>query len=139
MLSWEKTTTGVPKPVIVGVAGGTGSGKTTVVSEILKGLKNREVTVIQHDSYYKDRRYLSIEARSDVNYDHPDALETSLLVDHLHQLLTGRSVNVPVYDFATHTRKPETVTALVPVRKRSQVSWRRMTASRSSSVSPWAP
>jgi uridine kinase len=99
-------------PVIVGVAGGTGSGKTTVVSEILRELRAEDVAIIQHDSYYKDRSYMSSEERSNVNYDHPDALDTSLLVQHLLQLRAGYSVEVPVYDFATHTRtiKTEIVT-----------------------------
>jgi len=92
---------------VVGVAGGTGSGKTTVVTEILKGLDTSDVLVLQHDSYYRDRSHLSPEERVDINYDHPDALETSLLVEHLKQLLAGQPIEVPIYDFATHTRKSE--------------------------------
>lgn len=95
------------RPVIVGVAGGTGSGKTTVVSEILKGLNTSDVVVIQHDSYYRDRSHLKSEERVNINYDHPDALETSLLVQHLKQLLSGEAIEVPKYDFATHTRSSE--------------------------------
>lgn len=98
---------GSNRPTVVGVAGGTGSGKTTVVTEILKGLDNNDVLVIQHDSYYKDRSYLPSEERANINYDHPDALETSLLTEHLKQLLAGQAVEMPLYDFATHTRKPE--------------------------------
>lgn len=92
------------RPVVVGVAGGTGSGKTTVVAEILKALNGKEVLVIQHDSYYRDRSQLPRDQRADINYDHPDALETSLLAQHLKQLLAGQAVEVPIYDFATHTR-----------------------------------
>ena len=95
------------QPIIVGVAGGTGSGKTTVVKEILKGLNSDCVEVIQHDAYYRDRSHLPNEERARINYDHPDALETTLLIDHLKVLQTGRPVNIPIYDFATHTRKPE--------------------------------
>lgn len=95
------------RPIVVGVAGGTGSGKTTVVTEILKELDASDVVVIQHDSYYKDRSHLPREERSNINYDHPDALDTSLLVEHLRQLLAGQTVKIPVYDFATHTRKQE--------------------------------
>ncbi len=93
-------------PVFVGVAGGTGSGKTTVVSEILKGLKN-EAAVIAHDSYYRDRSHLPVEERANINYDHPDALETPLLVEHLKKLRAGEPVDVPCYDFSTHTRTQE--------------------------------
>ncbi len=95
-------------PVIVGVAGGTGSGKTTVVSEIIKGLKPGDAAIIAHDSYYKDRSLMPPEQRAQVNYDHPDALETSLLVQHLKLLRCGQAVDVPCYDFATHTRRPVT-------------------------------
>jgi len=93
--------------VIVGVTGGTGSGKTTVVSEILKGLNGNDVIVIQHDSYYRDRSHLKREDRIDINYDHPDALETELLVHHLRQLLAGKAIDIPMYDFASHTRRLE--------------------------------
>jgi len=95
------------RPIVVGVAGGTGSGKTTVVKEIMKGLDTHDVLVIQHDSYYKDRSHLSPEKRADINYDHPDALETSLLIAHLKQLLAGQPIEVPIYDFGTHTRKTD--------------------------------
>ncbi len=95
------------RPVVIGVTGGTGSGKTTVVQEILRQLDTSEVLVIQHDSYYRDRSHLPKEQRADINYDHPDALETPLLVEHLKRLLAGEAVEIPIYDFATHTRKAE--------------------------------
>ncbi len=95
-------------PVLVGVAGGTGSGKSTVVSEILRQLHTGDVAVIQHDSYYRDRSHLPEAQRSQINYDHPDALETSLLVRHLVELRSGQPVHVPCYDFATHTRTVQT-------------------------------
>jgi uridine kinase len=98
---------GSGRPVVVGVAGGTGSGKTTIVEEILKGLDTSAVSLIQHDSYYRDRSHLPSAERDNINYDHPDALETSLLIEHLNQLLTGHAVDIPIYDFATHTRKAE--------------------------------
>jgi uridine kinase len=98
---------GLARPIIVGVAGGTGSGKTTVVSEILKGLDGKNVLVLQHDSYYKDRSHLPARDRANINYDHPDALETMLLVEHLGKLLAGQTAEVPIYDFVTHTRRPE--------------------------------
>jgi uridine kinase len=95
------------RPVIIGVAGGTGSGKTTVVREIVSRLGPEDVAVVQHDSYYRDRSGISPEERARINYDHPNALETSLLVEHLRTIREGRSVDVPVYDFSTHTRTTE--------------------------------
>jgi uridine kinase len=97
------------KPVIIGVAGGTGSGKTTVVREIVRRLGENDVAVIQHDSYYRDRSRIPPAERALVNYDHPDALETALLVEHLRALLDGQTVDVPVYDFSTHTRAAKVV------------------------------
>lgn len=91
----------------MGVAGGTGSGKTTIVREMLKGIAPDNVLLIQHDSYYKDRSHLPSQERANINYDHPDALETSLLIRHLKQLLAGEPADIPIYDFVTHTRKPE--------------------------------
>ena len=90
--------------LILGVAGGSGSGKTTVVEEICRSLHPSPVSVIHHDSYYKDLIHLPFEERAEVNFDHPDALETTLLVEHLAKLRTGNPVDVPVYDFSTHTR-----------------------------------
>jgi uridine kinase len=100
--------TGV-RPVIIGVAGGSGSGKTTVVREIVSRLGPDDVAVVQHDSYYRDRGGLPLAERAKINYDHPDSLETSLLVDDLRSLLEGRTVDVPVYDFSTHTRTRDVV------------------------------
>jgi uridine kinase len=97
--------------ILVGVAGGSGSGKTTVVEEMVRGLEPFPVTVIHHDAYYKDLSHIPFEERTKVNFDHPDALETSLLVEHLKILRAGGSVEVPFYDFATHTRKAESRTA----------------------------
>lgn len=90
--------------VLLGVAGGSGSGKTTVVEEILRSLHPFPVSVIHHDAYYRDLSHRPFEERMEVNFDHPDALETELLVEHLHRLRNGEGVNVPIYDFATHTR-----------------------------------
>ncbi|MFQ5744810.1 MAG: uridine kinase [Acidobacteriota bacterium] len=93
------------KPTVIGVAGGTCSGKTTVVQRIVKALGSGEVTVIEHDSYYRDHPELSLEERASLNFDHPDALETDLLVGHLGELLDGHPVTIPVYDFSTHERQ----------------------------------
>ena len=96
------------RPVIIGVAGGTGSGKTTVVNKIVDSLGDGAVSVIEHDFYYKDHPELSLEDRSALNYDHPDALETELLVQHLEGLRGGHRVEAPKYDFSLHARKQET-------------------------------
>lgn len=89
---------------LIGVAGGTGSGKTTLTNNILTALKTRHVSVIQHDWYYYDRSRVPPEERVEINYDHPDALETGLLIRHLRQLKKGRAVKPPRYNFVTHTR-----------------------------------
>lgn len=94
--------------ILLGVAGGSGSGKTTVVEEIVRGLAPAPVSVIHHDAYYRDLGHLSPRERARVNFDHPDALETPLLVEHLTRLRRGEAVDIPVYDFATHTRREET-------------------------------
>ncbi len=95
------------RPVILGVAGGSGSGKTTVVREIVNALGPEQVAVIHHDSYYRDASHLPLEERTAINYDHPDALETGLLVTHLQRLRHGEAVDVPVYDFTAHVRRTE--------------------------------
>jgi uridine kinase len=99
-------------PIIIGVAGGSGSGKTTVVRQIVRHLGRSRVTIVHHDSYYRDAGGLSPEQRAQINYDHPDSLETSLLVEHLAALRAGRDVEIPVYDFTTHHRLAETETAV---------------------------
>jgi uridine kinase len=92
------------RPVVLGVAGGSGSGKSTVVREVCRILGQDVTSVLHHDSYYRNLAHLPFEARVEVNFDHPDALETELMVDHLHALLRGAPVEVPTYDFSTHTR-----------------------------------
>ena len=94
-------------PIILGVAGGSGSGKTTVVREIVASLGPDQVAVIHHDSYYRDASHLPLQERIGINYDHPNSLETELLVQHLRELRRGRSVDVPVYDFTVHCRAKE--------------------------------
>lgn len=95
------------RPIIIGVAGGSGSGKTTVVRGIMRNLGAADAALIHHDSYYRDTSHLTPEARLSINYDHPDSLETELLVEHLKELRAGRGVAVPVYDFAAHSRLPQ--------------------------------
>lgn len=94
--------------VFLGVAGGSGSGKTTVVREIVRRLDPAPVSVIHHDAYYRDLGHVPWEERTRVNFDHPDALETDLLVRHLARLRAGEAVDIPVYDFSTHTRTGRT-------------------------------
>ena len=94
--------------VVIGVAGGSGSGKTTVVRRIVESLGHDQVTVLEHDRYYRYRSELRLEERAALNYDHPDSLETDLLVRHLEQLRAGQPVEVPVYDFARYARLPAT-------------------------------
>jgi uridine kinase len=94
--------------VIIGVAGGTGSGKTTVANRILDRVGAQHIAYIPHDAYYKDLSHLSQDERAKVNFDHPDSLESSLLIEHLQQLREGRAVEIPVYDFTTHSRTSRT-------------------------------
>jgi len=95
------------RPLIVGVAGGTASGKTTISQAILDRVGGSCVAFIPHDAYYRDLSYLSFEERTQVNFDHPDSLETELLVAHLDALCRGEAIDVPVYDFSVHSRKDE--------------------------------
>jgi uridine kinase len=120
------------RPLIIGIAGGSGSGKTTIAQRVRATLAGEpvrghdgavdsvrlpvrttsaadpeSVTIIEHDAYYRDREDLSFEERCKLNFDHPDSLETSLLVEHLRALRAGRAVDVPIYDFKNHRRSPE--------------------------------
>ena len=95
--------------LIVGIAGGTGSGKTTVVNKIMKVFPNEEVIVIPQDSYYRDNSDISLEERQKINFDHPDSVEFGLLIDHLKQLKKGREINMPVYSYITCLRSEETI------------------------------
>jgi len=97
-------------PLVIGVAGGSGSGKTTVVRRIVDALDEARVTVLEHDRYYRDRNDLRLEERAALNYDHPDSLETDLMVRHVNELRAGRTVEAPVYDFARHARVASTET-----------------------------
>jgi uridine kinase len=93
--------------LVVGIAGATGSGKTTVAKSLTEALPRGSVALLQHDSYYRDRDDLTYEQRCELNFDHPDSLETSLLVQQVQRLREGQGVGVPIYDFTTHRRKPE--------------------------------
>jgi len=95
--------------LIIGIAGGTGSGKTTVVHQIMNELPETEVGIISQDSYYKENHNLSFEERSLINFDHPRAIDFELLVAHLKELKVGNNINQPVYSFVTHNRTDDTV------------------------------
>lgn len=95
-------------PLIIGVSGGTGSGKTTVAQHIVENIGSERVALIQHDAYYKDLSNLSPEELVRVNYDHPDSFDNDLLYFHLQELNAGRAVDAPTYDFKTYTRTPQT-------------------------------
>ena len=95
--------------LIVGIAGGTGSGKTTVVNKLIKEFPNGEVIVIPQDAYYKDNGHIPVEERQKINFDHPDSVEFTLLVKHLNELKKGRTVQMPVYSYLTCLRSEETV------------------------------
>jgi uridine kinase len=96
------------RPIIIGVAGGTGSGKTTVAETILKRVGAERMAYIPHDAYYRDLVHLPHNLRVQINFDHPDSLETDLLVEHLERWRQGEAIQVPIYDFTTHTRTSQT-------------------------------
>jgi uridine kinase len=94
--------------MIIGIAGGTGSGKTTVANRILESVSADEVVFIQQDLYYRDLKDLPLDYRNAANFDHPDAVDNELLINHLKKLNAGESVELPIYDFRTHSRLPAT-------------------------------
>ena len=96
------------KTIVIGIAGGTGSGKTTIARRIVEALPPDSAILLDHDSYYKDLSHLPLEERAKQNFDHPNALDNDLLVQHLRALRQGRGIDKPKYDFKTHTRLPET-------------------------------
>lgn len=96
--------------IIIGIAGGTGSGKTTVVNKIINSLPQGEVAVLPQDSYYKDSSHIPVEERSKINFDEPAAIEWTLLAKHIRELKEGKTIEMPTYSYLTCTRQPETVT-----------------------------
>lgn len=97
------------KPLVIGIAGGTGSGKSTVSKAILDSILERNVIVIEQDCYYKNQCHLPLEERVHVNYDHPLAFDTELLIGHIEKLINGQAIEKPQYDFTVHNRKKETL------------------------------
>jgi uridine kinase len=100
----------IRSPLVIGIAGGSGSGKTTVAQVILQRVGPDRISFLQHDAYYKDLSGLPPAQRAEVNFDHPNSLETELLTKHILQLISGRPVEVPIYDFSTHSRTARTYT-----------------------------
>ncbi len=95
--------------LIVGIAGGTGSGKTTVVKKVMEKFPNEQVVVIPQDAYYKDNGHIPLEERQKINFDHPDSLEFTLLIDHLEKLREGKTIEMPIYSYLTCLRSKETI------------------------------
>ena len=98
------------KMLIIGIAGGTGSGKTTVVKKLMEQIPKGEVAVLSQDSYYKDNSHLPLEERQKINFDHPNSIEFDLLRKHIVQLKKGKSIEEPIYSYLTCTRQDETIT-----------------------------
>ncbi|MGB2783642.1 MAG: uridine kinase [Atribacterota bacterium] len=96
------------KPLLIGIAGGTGSGKTTVARRIYESLKGVNVTLLQQDAYYIDLSHLPLEERKKINFDHPSAFDNELLIEHLKKIINGQEIEKPVYSFTDYTRKKET-------------------------------
>jgi uridine kinase len=97
------------KPILIGITGGTGSGKSTVAKSIYRNFKKESISIIMQDSYYKDQSNMTFEERTKTNYDHPHAFDTPLLIEHLKTLVSGQAIDMPIYDFTIHNRKEETV------------------------------
>lgn len=97
------------KPFLIGIAGGTGSGKTSVARRIYESLHVESAAFLDYDAYYKELGHLSLEERQRINFDHPDSLDVELFIDHLQRLIAGQPVEKPVYDFTRHTRAEQTV------------------------------
>lgn len=98
------------KPIVIGVAGGSGSGKTTVTKSICERFSDKTILVVEQDAYYKDQSNLSFEERLQTNYDHPLAFDRDLLIEHVQELIHMRPIEKPVYDYTIHTRSKETIT-----------------------------
>ena len=96
------------KPIIIGVTGGSGGGKTSVSRAILSNFPDEKIAMIEHDSYYKDQSHLTFEERVSTNYDHPFAFDTDLMIEHINELIAGRPVDIPIYDYTQHTRSNKT-------------------------------
>jgi uridine kinase len=97
------------RPLVIGIAGGTGSGKSTVARAIVDSIPEKNVSIIEQDCYYKDQSHLPAEKRVNVNYDHPLAFDTELMIEHVERLINGQAIEKPQYDFTVHNRKKQTI------------------------------
>ena len=97
------------EPLFIGISGGSGSGKTTIVRRIYKEVPERSIAIIEHDAYYKDQSNITYEERCKTNYDHPFAFDTDLFVEHIKELKKGSVIQKPIYDYSIHNRKKETI------------------------------
>lgn len=97
------------EPIVIGIAGGTGSGKTTVANVILNAVGRHRIAYLPHDAYYRDLTDLPPARKAEVNFDHPDSLETELMIEHVKDLKAGKAVDIPIYDFSTHSRTDRTI------------------------------
>ncbi|MDF2677720.1 MAG: uridine kinase [Bacillota bacterium] len=97
------------EPLFIGISGGSGSGKTTIVRRIYKEVPERSIAIIEHDAYYKDQSNITYEERCKTNYDHPFAFDTDLFVEHIKELKKGNVIQKPIYDYSIHNRKKETI------------------------------
>ena len=98
-----------PQSLVIGIAGGTGSGKTTVANVILERVGKEHISYLPHDAYYRELSDLPPDQKAAVNFDHPDSLETEFMIKHIHELKNGKSVELPIYDFSTHSRTGKTI------------------------------
>ena len=97
------------RPILIGITGGTGSGKSTIAKEIFEAFGGDQIAMVEQDAYYKDQSHLTMEERVQTNYDHPKAFDNTLLVEHLEKLINGESIEKPIYDFTVHNRAKETI------------------------------
>ena len=97
------------KPIVIGIAGGTGSGKTSISNQIMQTFADKSVLLIQQDSYYRDQAHLTFEERLNTNYDHPHAFDNDLLMEQIGKLQRNEAIDIPVYDYALHTRSDKTI------------------------------
>lgn len=95
--------------ILIGIAGGTGSGKTTLADKVVDSFGCKEVSILRHDNYYKRHDDISYEERAKLNYDHPDAFDTDLLCEHIRALKEGKTIEMPVYDYSEHNRSNDTI------------------------------
>ena len=95
--------------ILIGIAGGTGSGKTTLANKLVENFGDDEVSILRHDNYYKRHDEMDYEERSHLNYDHPDSFDTPLLIEHLKKLKAGKAIDMPVYDYTIHNRSDDTI------------------------------